>query len=515
MRAQGAGQRSARRHSRVGHTPPFAAGVASLFTLALAVLVRDAAGVPGPGIVTILLVALAPLANQALTERFDATAFGTAGRLRALVVTLLVAYLALAIERSGPLAARFVPDPLFIWRLVLVFIAWVVASALFRSVSDRRMLLRAVYREREGPARERVLKELAEVTAEAMERLASERRLTTGLLIILLLTALLGWLTAAPPSNTAFFLIAGFAILRYITVATYDSFLDEYRYIADGNRLPSRYRRRRLRHAATLVLAAGLLALPLSGDESLLPPQWIGGMIGAFSELFPGIESDSQPTPPPDRPGTVEMFEDLQSDLGVEEDPSTPDWVIWLFTVLERLALTALISAVAIFLLSPLFTDEMRRKLRRGRVVAAIALWASTLAARFMWLWRAIAFVFTSRWRRRRRGERSDTDYTAHRPRRRGDSAAALTAAQKRALERAEKRFEKLERWAHKHGVPRRESEPPTEFALRLASVYVGLREALLEFALYYEQAVFSKTGLSDAQWRHLDSALKQVLQAK
>lgn len=505
--------RSAPPKNRGRYTPPFAAGLASLFTLALAVLVRDATGIPGPGVVTTLLVVAAPLFHQVITERFDETASGTLARLRALLVVMLAAYLALSIARPGPFAARFVPDALFIWRMALVLIAWTIAAELFRSVGDRKALLRAVYREREGPARERVLKELAEVTSDAMDRLAAERRLTTVLLFVLVLAALLGWLTGGVPSNTAFALIAAFAVLRYLTIATYDSFLDEYRYIGDGNRLPSRYRRRRLRHAAVLVLAAGLLAMPLAGDESLLPPEWLGQLIGVFSELFPALEMDADPSPPPERPGSVDMFEDLQQDFGVDEDPETPEWVIWFFTVLERIALTAVISAVAIFLLSPLFTAEMRRKLRNGYFSAALALWASTLAARITWVFRALAFMLMRR--RAHRPTRSGRSYSIGPRDRRAASRTPLTAAQQRALEKATKRFDKLERWALRHGLPRRESEPPAEFALRLASEYQELGEALGAFAWYYEQAVFSSTGLSGAEWKALDAALKEILSTK
>ncbi len=511
--ASGAGSRPAPRKSPLNYTPPFAAGLASLFTLSFALLVRDAAGAPGPGIATSLLVILAPLVYQAVAERFQETTSGTAARYRALFVAMLIAYTVLSLVRAGPLLERFIPDALLIWRMVLVFVAWAISAELFRSVRDRRTLLRAVYREREGPARERVLKELSEVTADAMDRLTAERRLTTVLLILLVLAALLGWLTGGAPSNTAFALIAGFAILRYLTVATYDSFLDEYRYIGDGNRLPARYRRRRLRHAAVLVVIAALFALPVSGNESLLPPEWIGQIIGAFSELFPALEMESEPPPPPEVPSTVEMFERFQADLGPEDEPRTPDWVIWFFTVLERLALAAVISALAIFLLSPLFTDEMRRKLRAGRIAEALRLWALTIFARLTWVFRVLAFILFRR--RDRRSGHSAHDYTVRHSTRRPMPGTPLTVAQKRALEKAAKRFEKLERWARKHGVPRRESEPPAEFALRLASEYGNLSESFGEFAWYYEQAVFSNRGLSTAEWKALDSALKRILQAK
>ncbi|MFW5995363.1 MAG: hypothetical protein ACOCRN_04550, partial [Spirochaetia bacterium] len=95
-------------------TSYFAPALSSLFTLALAVLLRDVSGVAGPGpAASILIVASAFIARMVRVRlagnRSAGQPSGTVSYARAFALTLLASYAILSLSRPVPFADRFIP----------------------------------------------------------------------------------------------------------------------------------------------------------------------------------------------------------------------------------------------------------------------------------------------------------------------------------------------------------------------------------------------------------------------
>ncbi len=488
----------------------FSAGFPVLFTLTAALLVRDILLVPGPGALAIVLVIAGSISYHAVSARLENYANARLARLRAFLVMLLVSYAALALTRSGPLVTRVIPDLLHAWRLVLVVTAWSLSAALFTIIADRNAMLRIVYEQRTAERREQVLREMSDVTAESMARFRSLRRLLSALFVLLVIVMLIAWPAGRTPSMLSLVLLILLAIARYLTSATIESFLDEYRYVGDGNRLPARYRMRRLRHAAALLLLSALFAFAVAGERTILPPDTLMRLAGFLEGLFPALELEAE-MPTIDRAPPTETIEELRRDfMPDDEPPEPPAWIDWVIVFLRRLALTGAISAVAVFLLSPLFTREIRRKLRRFRLREALDLWLAALRKRVSYLTRLFRFLSLARERRgtlrsgspRRRpaSEKSDS------------SAVSESFTERRRLARISQRFARFSKWARRNGFARRESEAPREFADRIAAHEPEVAEFVRTFTDRYEQALFGGRPLSDEGTREMNDALRTVL---
>ncbi len=487
----------------------FCSGFPVLFTLTAALLVRDILLIPGPGALTVLLITIGSVSYHAVGSRLENYARARYARLRAFLIVLLVSYAALALARSGPLVTRFVPDPLHAWRLVLVVGAWSLSSALFTVIADRNAMLRLVYEQRTPERREQVLREMSDVTAESMARFRSLRRVLSTLFVLLVIVVLVAWPLGRTPSMSSFVLLILLAIARYLTSAAIESFLDEYRYVGDGNRLPARYRMRRLRHAATLLVLSALFAFAIAGEQTLLPPDTLMRIADFIDGLFPTVDLEAE-FPTIDRTPPTDPIEDIRREFMPEEDPAPPAWTEWLMTFLRRLALTGAITAVVAFLVSPLFTREIRRKLRRFRLREALDLWLAVLRKRLSYFARLIRFLSLARERRPTLRFRSPWRRPGHRES--GSTGHSESGAERRRLAKVSQRFARFSKWARRNGIARRESEAPREFAERIAVRAPVVADALRTFADRYEQALFGGRPLSNNENREMDEALRTVL---
>lgn len=193
-----------------------------------------------------------------------------------------------------------------------------------------------------------------------------------------------------------------------------------------------------------------------------------------------------------------------------DEPPEPAAWLEWLMVFLRRLALTGVISALVLFLLSPLFTREIRRKLRRFRLREALDLWLAALRKRLSYLTRLFRFLSIARERRgtRRRG------FVRRRPasEKSASSAGSESFTERRRLARISQRFARFSKWARRNGIARRESEAPREFADRIAAHEPEVAEFVRTFADRYEQALFGGRPLNDEGTREMDEALRSVL---
>lgn len=500
-------------------TPSFAAALSSLFTLGLSIMLRDVSGIPGPGLPAAVLIVVASGVCRAVAGRFAGDRSGTIARTRAFALTLLVSYTVISLARPIPFADRFVPDLLTGWRLFLVVGSWALTAHFFTPVLERRSILGAIYAEREEEKRRQVMRDISEMTAEAMRRLRTTRRLAGLLFVLLVALALAGWASGSPPSPLAFLLVALYAIVRYLTATDLDTLLDEYGYIGDGNRLPGRYRRRRMRHAAVLILAAGILASPLASRTSILPPELLGQAVGFLSSLMPTMEADYDRPELPDTAPEQGLSDSLPENMDIHGgDSGSSQWIVWVLSILQRLAITTVAAGLVVFLFAPLWTKEMRRYLREKRWKDAAIAWLSALQHRIARFLKAIALSAGTLSRlgthkglrgRRTRDFKSDMESrtTAFRSR---------DTATRRVRERASKRFQRLERWAGKNQqIFRRSHEAPAEFAARIAEARPDIAEALQLFASRYEQALFSAAAMSKEAWNEMESALRTIVRSR
>lgn len=494
-------------------TPIFVPLFAAAFVLALAGLVGDTLEVPRLGWAAAFFVAGGPLSYYALLRSHPKALRGVTAGLRAFLTALLLSYVTLAILRSGPLTARFIPDALLIYRVSCCAVAWWINGELLRSVSERDTLVSTIFNVPAGEERRQRMRDFSQLTADLMRRLSVFRRVVSVLTLVLALGAFGSWINGTPASRTTVVFIVLAVAFRYVLVALLDAYLDEFRYSGDGNRLPTRFRRRRLRHAVTLVLLVALISAPLSGNRSVLPPEVFGAFFSYLGRLFPHMERE---TLPPDLPSATPggAFEGLPGDMEMSAGQNgAPAWFAWLTELFERIAIAALLSAIALFILSPLFTAEARRMLRSGALGRLLAHWWKTVCVRFRFLFSMLSAMLghLRRWtpQSSRTGRSPSTHGNA--PQNTHARADSPDPQQQRQIDRASRLFRKVERWAAKAGMHRRNWEAPAEFALRLAGSAEHLREDLSRFSALYEELLYSNHRLSDSGWRELEARARRI----
>ncbi len=472
--------------------------------MALGILLRDGTGLPlNPVLFPVLGAVLAAIryGSEPALRRHRA---GAASRFRLFLVSGGTSYLLLLFASGLPgtwTGAAYLTAG---YQVALLLWSYGIAAELSRSFRDHEHLLISVYRQRSRTKRIEALRDLRYVIADAVADLDRTRKVLSAGFALMLFVVVLGWINGQFASLAGLLFLALAGYLRYLSSASLEAIADEYRYLGDGGRLPGRYRSRRLRQAAVLLLITAVIAFSLAGNQSLIPYSWLQSFFAWLSGLFPRMDLQA---PPPQIDQQFDVFSRIAAELSPGDDVAEPGAIMqMLFRILQGMVRALLVGGLVIFLVSPLFSRSFRRSILNMSTGEALKTWMRTLVLSLR------AFVRALRRRLRAsafRARNASVSVTVDRPAYR---LPPVSAEKQRELERFSRQFTRLLRWAAKRSAGRRNGEAPEEFTDRLSECFPSCAQNLREIGSLYEKSLFSAETLDDAETRTLSACFKTVI---
>lgn len=485
-------------------TPGLIITTALSYSMAIGILLRDGIGLPlNPLLFLILGTVLATIryGSEPALRRHRA---GAASRFRLFLVTGGTSYLVLLFATGLPGTWSGAAYLTAGYQTALLLWSYGIAAELSGSFRDHEQLLISVYRQRSETKRQEALRDLRYVIADAIAALDRTRKVLTAGFALMLLVVVLGWINGQFASLAGLLFLALAGYLRYLSSASLEAIADEYRYLGDGGRLPGRYRSRRLRQAAVLLLITAVIAFSLAGNQSLIPYSWLQSVFAWLSGLFPRLDLQA---PPPQIDQQFDAFSRIAAELSPGDDVAEPGVLMqMLFRILQGMVRAALVGGLVIFLISPLFSRSFRRSFRSMSTGEALKAWVRALVRSLTVFVQALRRRLLAATLQARNVSASvPVDRRAYRP-------PPVSAEKQRELVKFSRQFTRLLRWAEKRSVGRHTGEAPGEFTDRLAERFPSCAENLQEIGMLYEKSLFSVKTLDEAETRALSACFKTVI---
>ena len=460
-----------------------------LLTLASVLLARDALALPvAPVAVMLLLVAVGVV--EALAGNISAELRSDqSGRVRELVVLVILGYLIGLGLSEGGLGARLVPGLRHGVYMATAALHWTSAARLHGYLRQREDYLSSVAEKNAGEVRS-IIRGSRGYTTEVYRSLQRARGQVLSFFVFVTIGFVILWalglgesgpaLSTGPapgsaptaaPATILVYVAAGLATA--VVVFATNLFIEEYQASADGLLVTRRFERRRLVAAAALIGAGALVAVAAGSNSSLLDLS----IVAVIAEWLSGVFSRA-PTDPGNRLPNVDFFQNFPSAadaLGVPPESLEISRFWETFAVVFRWTVIGVfVAAILAFLAAPFITRQFQRDLRRAGlrrrfrnagVRFLILLWRSWRRTR-----RLFRALFTRRPTEREelgpatRGGASASTYIHHQPppqlRRQRTNLRSL--------------YKDLVEWAGRQGLSHPESETVLEFTRRLESSFPG-----------------------------------------
>lgn len=296
---------------------------------------------------------------------------GSLDRVREPFYLLAAAGLVLLLFERGPLLARpaGMLRPEIVYLGVLILLEWVIGWRIHQGLRDRE-LLEAAFENKEGTALQGVLRDNAELARAAIAAVPQVKQ-TIFVFQGLAFAAVVALFAAGvriPAATTALFLLhalGGIAAVAVLNNAAEDQLLS-----AEGVSLPPFYRRRRLIYVLAIIAAAVLAVALYARRTSLLPLDLFEPLLAWLARLF-DRRRQMRPFPMPS-PGARRPEIDLLRRLNLEDTgPSALlELLRFLLRVIGNVVRVILLAALAYFLIAPLASPTLRRRVRALRPLA-------------------------------------------------------------------------------------------------------------------------------------------------
>ena len=489
--------------------PLMTVAVSASAVLAALFVAATFAGVPGPRMVTVIGVVLAPIVEAAVGNLLYRERAGIGNRIRELIIYLLIFYVVFSLGREGGMVARFRPAATQLLPLLAIAFTWYSAFSMHNRLRGREALLKTFYG-KQGDELRRALIDRQHDMALTVREL---RHVRGSILSMFFFVAILAGVTASgvfldsrlPVASVGFILLVINGIAATLSIGGVNGFIEEYAAHGNGLRVPFRFHRRRLITAAVLVLVVVGLAFGLSRHKSLLSLDPILAFFRWIASLF---DRKRELTPPPLFGNTSEPLRNPEFFQLLEpgEPVLPPLWFRLLAELLRRLAIAVAAAVASILIFGPLFSPAFRAGLRqiKPRRVAKEA-WR-----RFLRQLRILA-----RWVRARNvlRRRQESLPTATAP----VSAAGTPAewrpsfAKRRQMDRVVSVFASVTRWGATHGLPYRRSDAAWDYLSRVANLYSDRYTDLQTCREVFWEARYSRRTLPLARMREYVRAARRI----
>ncbi len=492
--------------------PILSAALGGVFVLAFSRLLTDFAGIPWLGMLGVPLLLATVIALVAVESALTRSRAGSAPRVRFYVVTLLIVYGAYVASGSGSLTERLALDAVSVYRIILIVLTWLLTGQFLSALRERGNLL-SIYEGKSLEERERAMRQHGDVASDALGQLARLRGGVTFMLLLLVGILIAGTVSVGRAGLVSFVLVLCFAVLRYVNTAVVNSTLDELRVYMQGLEVPESFHRQRMAYVVMILVISGVVALLIAGDRSIFPFTVILAAIGAFmrflSHLVPQI-------PDVERPRSELEYDHVMRDFArpqeeVPTDPATSALWEQIGAVIQHVALALGILLLLGFILSPLFSREFRRALRRLELRHALRAWFVELVRRIRRMF-ALVFSAFALFRFRSRVRKRIEEQTGGRSTPVTRFGAKLSFKKRRQLAAFSRKYARLIDWAQERGTERSPSDTPSEFGARIVRTFQGLAKDVELVTEIYEEGVYSLHEVLDERIAQFDRALERIL---
>lgn len=498
--------------------PALAVAIPFLFLVLLDLLLRrlvlDLVLPPNPP-GTVLVLLLTGGTQAAVANALHKEKVGSAlPRLRELLVILILAA-AIFMATAGYLfAGDLVPSKgEVIYALLLVLSMWFTSFGLHRAFREREIFL-SILVGKQGRELRTTVRSYSTEAGESAARMRQVKRVAIwfqALILLTLFAALLGGRGIGPGVLLLIVLHLG---LGLACTAVLNGYLEEQGYFGGGFVLPPALRRRRVGAALLFAALAALLTWPLVGAEPPLPASYLEAFFAWLSDLLtpdgplearrPQLGGAGAEAPAQERGRDLPF---LPGELGAQSD-----WAARLFQALLVTVLAALGLGLAVFLVRPLFSGDLREMLRGFSLAALWRGFAGGL--------REAAATAAAAWRRllaapRGAAQRLAATVTRAARGRRRQAQARRTLLRRGSHGAAVRGFVRLIRWGERAGVPFRRSAAPLTY-LRALGARLPERRAELEAAgALFEELVYSAHGATGERSSRFQGLVRGLLRRR
>ncbi len=464
---------------------------------------------------SLLIPLAAALESLIATNSLDRSGTSkTAVRIRELVLVILISLLLLMLWGGYLQKGDFVPlKGDIIYGFVVTILAWIITVRIHSLLKNREVFLKILL----GKTSRKELEETAhganveagqsEESVNKVRRSAVTFAVIASVLYIIVMTT-----TASVPAGFTRLLIAQL-VLSFWIIMICRGYIMEESVLASGSLPPRRSLKRRFRASIVFAALIVLLALPISGNESVLPPSLIDQVMRRISDAM-GQEIDEEFD-------ASQLFSRDRSrdeqDLGGESQAvftaagEGQQLIRKIASIVGYLLLAALAAGFLFFLLGPVFSRDLRSKLKGFNIRQRIRNIGTAIRNMFKSLLQSVKeFLSSSRRAVQEAGKimQNIRENAGLFQRRSSKSAADKSAAARKEINRLLKTYSKLIKWGGRGGEEYSVWMGPLHYNLRLAEINPDRKDTLVSIAELFEQLVY---GPEEPQKKLIDKYTELV----
>ncbi len=298
---------------------------------------------------------------------------GSFDRIREPFYLLAVVGLALLVFERGPLLERpaRLLRPEIVYLGALVLLEWVICWRIHNGLRDRE-LLEAAFETRQGASLQSALRDNSELARAAIAAVPQVKQ-TIFVFQVLAFAAVIALFAAGvriPTATTVLFLLH--AVGGVVAIAVLNNAAEDQLLSAEGVSLTPFYRRRRQIYVLAILATAVVAVALYARSSSLLPLDLFEPLLAWLARLF-DRKRELRPYRPP-TPGMGRPELDLLRQLRLDSSGPSPllELLRFLLRVIWNVIRLLLLALLAYFLIAPLVSPTLRRRVRALRPLAFV-----------------------------------------------------------------------------------------------------------------------------------------------
>ncbi|MFP4363316.1 MAG: hypothetical protein ACLFR1_05555 [Spirochaetia bacterium] len=426
-------------------------------------------------------------------------------RIRELILIILLSYALFSVLlNQGPIQIRFFPafNPIYITCVGAV--QWMLSYMFHQRFRMREILLEIV-----GDKEHEPLKKAMRDSIEFVKSANLQLKSMHSIIIFCVFTSsvfmiITGYLQISYPIwvLALFFFFLWFSIM---ITGSINGYIEEFEHYGEGIPVPPLTQNRRYIYSSIVIVLAIVISLLSSSNRSLLPLEWVYAFLGWIAGLF---DADIEP-----------LLEDLQRQQINRPlaERFTPQEIVpepggepiidlaFIFDILKWMFGAAALVYVAIFIVKPLFSREVRQQ------ILSVNLWElikEKLRDILFFFRSIIQSIFSGS-----KGEAIHLSLSGNNPL----TGEALDEQSQQMQEKIKENnriirgFLKVMRWGKNHKKEYRKGRTPREYISELVYTFPEIEEQGSTIYQVFQEAIFSNHVLGDTVMKSYDAAVRSI----